>query len=376
MTNIAYIRGIDQKADIPAQVAPEAVYDPRQMSKGEFKLALLQDQLRILGQYYGNTEQLQAANQLRDYLAAGFHNLPTAMVGSSIPAVNKAVKAAKKLNQPAGKILIRENKTAGLTDGALAGLTGQAKIGDVLIPYEDCDQFIEYAPDNPYDPYGSQSPANYLPGYAECKKTEQYIALLNQKLAPSSHHLLYEYTTGQGDPATVAAKRVLQRNAVSGIARISGLDRDSLRGWMRNGVMRNNMAGSLPPYQPEDTYYLLKTGVASGLGALPAAAITVKALAELIALIVGAITATVALVSSIRPADRQLLENMAANIGTPTFGPEKGDFFSGGGPGGGGPGSGSGSSGSGGSGGGLFTGDNSIIIPAAAAAAVLLLTSK
>jgi len=373
MTNIAYIRGIDQTNDIPKQVAPASAYDPRQMSKGEFRLALLQDQLRILGEYYGNNDQLQAASQLRDYLAAGFHNLPTAMVGSSLPAINKAIKAAKKMNDPAGKILIRENKAGGLTESAIAGLIGQASINDILIPYQDCDQFIEYGPDNPYDPYGSTSPVNYLPGYNECLKTEQYITLLNQRLTPSSHHLLYEYTTGQGDPATVAAKRVLHRNAVSGVARITGLDRDSLRGWLRNGVMRNNMAGDLPPYQPEDTYYLLKTGVASNLGVLPAAAITVKALAELIVLIVGAITATVALVSAIRPADRQLLENMASNIGTPTFGPEKGDFEGFGAPGSGGPGG----PGSGGPGSGLFDGDNSkILIPAAAAAAFLLLTRK
>jgi hypothetical protein len=375
MTNIAYIRGIDQKADIPATVAPAAVYDPRQMSKGEFKLALLQEQLRILGEYYGNTEQLQAANQLRDYLAAGFHNLPSGMVGSNIPAVNKAVKAAKKLNQPAGKILIRENKAGGLTEGALAGLTGQAKIGDVLIPYQDCDQFIEYAPDNPYDPYGSQSPANYLPGYAECRKTEQYIALLNQKLAPSSHHLLYEYTTGQGDPATVAAKRVLQRNAVSGIARISGIDRDSLRGWLRNGVMRNNMAFDLQPYQPEDTYNILRTNLSASIGE----PITIGViLLKILEAIVASIPVIISMLASTPPRERQLLENMAANIGTATFGPEKGDFFSGGGPGGGGPGGGGPGTGSGGSGsgGGLFTGDNSIIIPAAAAAAVLLLTSK
>ena len=377
MTNIAYIRGIDQANDIPKQVAPAAVYDPRQMSKGEFKLALLQDQLRILGEYYGNNDQLQAASKLRDYLAAGFHNLPTAMVGSSLPAINKAIKAAKKMNAPAGTILIRENKAGGLTESALAGLIGQASIGDVLIPYQDCDQFIEFGPDNPYDPYGSTSPVNYLPGYNECKKTEQYITLLNQRLTPSSHHLLYEYTTGQGDPATVAAKRVLQRVAVSGIAQISGLDREALRGWLRNGIMRSNMSQDLPPFQPEETYNLILQNANSidSLGAAPVLPIileTIKLLTKLFSAIAAAAT-TAALLRALIPTDRQRLENIATGIGNPTFGPEKGDFEGFGAPGSGGPGG----PGSGGPGSGLFDGDNSkILIPAAAAAAFLLLTRK
>lgn len=334
-------------------VTPAPVLDFTQMTAGEFRLALLADQLRLVGSYYDDAAQLAEADRIKDLLARGFHNATGA--GSPVQAINRAIRRAQRLNRPAARVFIRENRAAGLPEAAISGIFGQAGIGEVLIPYSSCEEYIEYPLFNPYDEYSGPdySQPRYLPGYDECRKTQEYVTLLNDKLTPSSHHLLYEYT-GAGEPGSVAAKRVLHRNAVSSLARIAGLDRENLRGWIRNGVIRNNVLNGTAPIQPEDTYKILKEGSQAGVGEL---VVTLTAFAKIIGAIIGAVTATVGLVNALKNPDKLILQNTAQGIGTPTFGPEKDDFFTAQQPG---------------TPGGLA--NNKILLPAAAAAAVLLLS--
>jgi hypothetical protein len=327
MTNIAYLRGIERgnpPADFSRTIVPGAALDPLQMTKGEMKLALLADQLRLVGSYYDNAGQKRAAEIITDLLAQGFHN--AAPITTGVPGVDAAIRKAQRQKRPAsGAAFIRKNRAAGLPEAAIAGIQGQATIGEVLIPFQSCDEYIEYPSFNPYDPYAGvdTSRPTYLPGYNECRQTQEYIGLLNTKLAPSSHHLLYEYV-GAGEPGAVSAKRVLHRNAVSNLAKVTKLDLELFRGWLRNGVIRNNTINGLDPLQPEDTYAILKQSSQASVGEL---IVTLTAIGKLLAILIGAISATAALIGALKNPDKMLLQNSAQGIGTPTFGPEKDDFF-------------------------------------------------
>jgi hypothetical protein len=103
--------------------------------------------------------------------------------------------------------------------------------------------------------------------------------------------------------------------------------------WIRNGVIRNNIAQGAGAIQPEDTIATLKSGAIAGIGE----PLTAAALYAIIKAIAAAISAAYSLVLLLKQKDPQTaaLWNQLQGIGTGVFGPEQNDWYTGAGGGGG-----------------------------------------
>ncbi|MBX2927018.1 MAG: hypothetical protein KF852_04220 [Saprospiraceae bacterium] len=350
MTEIAYIRGIGNvpPPEFSRTATPAPAYDPQQMTAGEFRAALLADQLNILGSYYDIPAEKAASKRILDALAIGLHNT-AGNIDTGNATINRAMRKYKNLSRPAAKFLARKSIVTRLPDALLAGLAGQASIGEIQFP--DCAQYLPE-----YDPYDNQTLVRYgdADAYQKCQRQVEYIGYYNRNLTKASHHILYEFTAGTGNPGSVATKRVLHRNAVSKFAELGWIDRENMRAWVRNSILRNNVDYQIDPLQPEATYQALRDASQQGIGAGGAFLIL---LPKLLSAFAGAVSATMALVAALKSNDRLLLQNATQGIGTATWGPEQEDF----------QGAGTGTPGQ------TPAFNNELIIPLAAGAAALLL---
>jgi len=298
MTKVTYLHGIpaNEYKDRGKQVGPQAFLNYGKMTVGETRLALAAEQAKILAAYYPEDQQFAiGAQELDNLLYRGLHN--GIYLGLSAPAfVRRAVGQARGKTQPEG-------------GGILEGRSG---VGSTpLIPYDDCARFMQ-------DTSLSFHERTRL--ISDCLGKNREIEILNTHLEKSAHHLLYEYAKTTNIPATVATKRVLHRNAVSKVGQLFEFDRENLRLWLRNGIMRNNALNGAPPFQPEITIDALKPG--AGIGE----PITIAAVTAIITAIIGAIGATVSLLQAMKAARAQEIRTVAQGIGTQTFSAEQEDW--------------------------------------------------
>ncbi len=305
MTEVTYLHGKPNLYGVPANEykdrgkrvsAQQPFMDYGKMTVGETRLALAAEQAKILAAYYPEQKEFAiGAQELENLLYRGLHNQGI-YLGLNMPDfVRRAVGQALGKTKPEGG----------------GELQRRANIGAPLIPYEDCNKILQ-------DPTVSfhERPQALL----KCMDKNREIDILNTHLEKSAHHLLYEYAKTTGIPSTVAAKRVLHRNAVSKIGQLFEFDRGNLTLWLRNGVMRGNVISGAPPFQPEKTIDALKPG--AGLGE----PITIAAVTAIITAIIGAIGATVSLLKAMQAARAQEIKTVAQGIGTQTFSPEQEDW--------------------------------------------------
>jgi hypothetical protein len=314
MTQIAYIHGLsgDQPGKAFKKVPAQRGIDYKRMSEGELRLSLIAEQLNILGKYYNKPQYIEAQNRIIDTLYKGLHvNTPFigASAGAAMAMVSREIKKARKMTQPAGKILYRN-----LSKG----------INDPLIPLEDCDSIWN-------DPKWEGMPVwekakKAAPLMKECAAQNEEAKIINTKLESSSHHLLYEYLIPSGAPAVVAAKSVSHRNAVSTLASVTSLSRDNLRLWIRNGIMRKNAEAGADPFQPEKTIEILANEIPDKENI---SGPFILALPKIILAIGSAIAATATLISALDASKRNQIYATASGIGTSTFGPEESDWVAG-----------------------------------------------
>lgn len=309
MTKVSYIHGIGNTSQhIPKKLARKRIIDFGEMTEGELRLSLMSEQLNILAEYYGDDE-LNALEQR-----------VTAAIGSGIHGPHDI----RLISGKRGQFIAREiSKARRLTKAAIRNNTIQRNFSNGingLVPLEDCDDLREWIDDR----YGLNSGA-----WAEtqestaCRERNESLRLLNNYLEGSAHHLLYEYlgTTSAPTPAT---KKVLHRNAISKLAELTGVSRENLRLWLRNGVMRKNVEHGAAPLQPELVISTLKASKGqSSVGAVQFLSI----LPALISAIAGAVLGTISLVQNMKAQKRQQLITTAQGIGTETFGPELGDWL-------------------------------------------------
>lgn len=150
--------------------------------------------------------------------------------------------------------------------------------------------------------------------------------MLNEHLEGSAHHLLYEY---QENPnlatPTVAAKKVLHEGAVGALANITGISRQNIRLWLRNGVLRENAKRGIGALQPEQTIPALAEAERQGISGLP-----VPVILAIIAAISSAIAGTLQLIAGLKAAEQERLRFAAQTIGQKNFGPLASDWQMGG----------------------------------------------
>jgi hypothetical protein len=342
MTKVTYIHGINESKATPKKKAEQRYIDYSAMTDGELRLVLMAEQLEIVAEYYGSDEHKALQTYLETAIQSGIHG---STVGAMIPGRN-------------GQALAREIARARTMRRPAAGrlTTRRQGVNGGIITLQNCEELKDFQEDRFGLGWGTYVDT---PESRACEEQNKNLTFLNEHLEGSAHHLLYEYVATQTN-STVNTKRVLHRNAVSTLAELTEVDRDNLRLWMRNGVLRNNIKFGAAPIQPEDVIDTLSTsGGSAGIGT-PFLAM----LPALLSAFAAAVGTAAALIAAMKQEKRQRMLLSAQGIGTPTFGPEQIDWYNGGTPANpGGPGL-PGSS--------FLDGDNTPLILAGAAAFLLL----
>ena len=314
MTQISYIHGIGKTdpgeyRDRAKLVPPQNYMNFTALTDGELRLTLLADQANILSAMYPENKVLKRSkNILVDALYKGVHNnpLPSGIYTGELATVVSAVRQAREDVRPAiGQIFGRRNLGKG--------------IGDPLIPYEDCQQYQE----NEYGQlYGT---GNYD---TSCLKANAIKKILNDGLEKSSHHILYEFVKNPNtQPQLVAIKYQNHRATKETVSKITKLNVENMRLWLRNGVIRHNALKGAGPLQPENTIDVFRAvsleeqGKVSGIGVIPVAVLIIQAIAA-------AVGACAALVAAFKQKDQQTaaLWDQMNGIGTGAFGPQLQDW--------------------------------------------------
>jgi hypothetical protein len=331
MTRVTYIHGIpqDEWFQRSRQVESQPYFNYGQMTDGELKLSLILEQLKILNRFYPEQQQYQTDIEvLQNILHRGLHE-STPFLSKGSKELRDAVKSSLRKVRPAAGVFTGSNRKRGLSG---------------LIPTEDCTQYMREVI-NPYAQYDEITYEDTAESIL-CQERNAEIRLMNQQLEPSSHHLLYEYLQNpNAEPAVVATKFTLHRNAVSKIAELHEFDRENMSLWLRNGVMRNNANRGISPFPPEETIQIMRTEIpekransivrrtrgssaGDGLRGRPKlGGPFLVALPAILQALGAAVAATAVLVSSLKAAKRNEIRNVAQGIGTSTFGPEEMDWY-------------------------------------------------
>ncbi|MFM9952396.1 MAG: hypothetical protein ACKV1O_30985 [Saprospiraceae bacterium] len=311
MTKVAYIHGTPFQDSIPsdewgqrAALVPRAQYIAYdEMTEGGLKLALLREQLEILSNFYQDNVQYKTAldrvsQALEGNRVSGFYSGGTTPM---LDAVNKTITKALQKTQPA--------------------------VG--LVPLENCNRSnSEFAADPRYKDIKSCLFCKPIrERYQDrCENLNYYPTVLNEHLEGSAHHMLYKFVKYPNlEPNVVSTKSVLHATAIDELSKLSGLNRDNMASWYRNGVMRGNTKVGLNPMQPEQTIQNFKDSIQAGVGE----PLTIAALTLLISAIASAVGGTIALIQKLRASDQVSFENTVRGAGNPSWGPDKGDFQNG-----------------------------------------------
>ena len=302
MTKVSYIHGIGKIRK--GKVAKPNMIDFTKLSEGELRLTLLAEQYSILNTFYPEEQSFKEGKQLLvDTLFTGLHrNFNANSIGSLYRSQTRLIKEIQKAryqSHPAGKTIQGRKLSAG--------------IGDPLIPLEDCILDVVDTPQGPV--------VIRVPG---CDDSDNYWKrLLNEHLEKSSHHLLYQFEQNPNAvPPIVAAKKLNHELAIAKLHEVSRLSVSNIKMWLRNGIMRNNAANGIEPFQPEASINILREGVPlkqqDGVGE-----ITIGLVIALITAITGAIAATGDFIKSMKQTDQQRFKSTLADMGLTSFWPSR-----------------------------------------------------
>lgn len=319
MTQISYIHGIpaNERKDRAKEISKPLFIDYSVLTTGEMKAALLYEQLGIFKNYYPEAAQeyQSAQDKIINSLHTGLSGVDTATgYGELMRMVNRVLAKAKNSTKPAA--------------GKYPGI-GEVPVFTPL-QGQNCEPILEELRRVRRRVFAGQAKKEVEARLEACRQQERLVQILNTNLEKSGHHILYAYAPGNvaGSYAAVATKRVLHNNAIGGFHNISKLDRELLRDWIRNGIIRYNALGGLSPLQPEQTVEDFKNAVIDnkqeGVGIDP---VTVSLI---IGLVATALAATVDLIKALNQQERNQLLANTQGIATPEFGPEESDFLGGG----------------------------------------------
>lgn len=261
MTQISEIHGPIPTNELPDRgrmVRGTAPYIPyTSLTKGEMKLALLQEQASIYAAAFPENKQYrQAANMLDKALRAGVSN-GVSFVGALHDPL---------LQQVALEITRAAKQTAPAARGGLLGraslATGIQGIGEFKFDFDhDCVQFAtkatnkKYGFNNDWKKYehalnDSEHRRYYREQKEVCKIKIEIEKAVNSRITDASHHVLY-YGLNEAYPgikgSTVETKHLFHVGGIGGLANATETDASLMSTWSETSILRRNADGGVGP---------------------------------------------------------------------------------------------------------------------------------
>ena len=304
-------------SNYPAKIAPKRYINYLSMTSGEMYAALLSEQLRLLGDWYGDNKLKEESTIINNQLLKGIHGSSdyTQISGLSTNIANRILRA-KQIVQPATTLNdLKNRKNIGLGIGQ--------------IQQEDCYLlWRRYEEENGLRQRHKESRLRKMrdasPLFRNCVKANEYIRIFNQHLEGSSHQLLYAFNPRPNEaPGLVSAKTVLQRNATSTLARLSGIEEQNIKMWLANGIMRKNAERGLSPLNPIQTYDIVEE---YGNPSVEGVATIIAAATAIYKAVAAAVRAIVKIIKDMNKEDKVVFESTAQGVGSNAFGPQPEDW--------------------------------------------------
>ncbi|MEZ4925568.1 MAG: hypothetical protein R3A50_04780 [Saprospiraceae bacterium] len=268
MTEIRTIHGIPGSGLLGRgrQAKTQAAYIPYlSMTAGEMRLAILQEQSKILAAAYPDQPEFKQAetmlsNALHAGVSTGFH-ISGSIQNGYLKAIAREVQKAVRQQKPASKI-------------GIIGRSSLAKgihIGEVIPVTDRLQKCLKDAGANP---------AKVMNCYSAAKIEE----ILNNGIEKSGHHVLYKnLKTSDNLPTDVRTKRLFHLSGIEGLAVAGDLDKSLMNDWVELAILRANTAGGVGAIGSREASLIL--GKRVGIG--EPISVTVLAIATLIGAALG-----------------------------------------------------------------------------------------
>lgn len=343
MTQIKYLHGAgpailghakptpaERIADAPKIGTPKSFIDYSNLTEGQLTLRLLDEQIKILSNYYGDPiGNYQKARNIIYLNSKNLHSISgiSGPVDTQFYNLLHYIEYAKERSKPAG--------------------IASARIGDFASDREslikDCNytksEYSKWQAGGKINPLTKQRTPEYSPKKKDgsswdlndlnkaklaCDDQVFFLDLFNQHLEGSAPHVLYEFIPDSELntlPGTANFKANNHRLANSSMARYSQLDRLNLVLWERNGIMRTAASKGLKNISPEAFIAEWKKGKNNVTGAH--IGIAFAALLPIIAAAVGVASKLLTLIQQQKAA----FASEVKGYGSPQFGPGELDFL-------------------------------------------------
>lgn len=357
MTKVSVVHGLssgtnNRTDDKPRKLAPWKPIAWGKLTEGEYRMALVAQQIEIVKDWYGDPSgKLEASIEaINNTLYAGVHRIGAVNVASNVlPDVVKLIRTAKTLIQPAGQVYssFRDPRKEGLIPDYIGIMSDDEfkKFSEDLIASGECAEEFNYSKEALNHPglfFGNLANAKTLEiakrtdlGKAhkiklirECRNQAEIYKVFNKQLVPGSSYVLYNFNQNTSvAPARVETKTILHKASRDVLGpRISGLSKTNMDLFLRNGIMHSSADqtnGELDPTPPEELIKILIAGNQEGIGFEPLSTAAIVTLA--IKFLVAAATAMGALAALLPPKDQVAL-NTIQGFGTDALTPDVSDW--------------------------------------------------
>lgn len=258
MTEIRTIQGIPQAemADRGKYVSSNAPFIPYlQMTQGEFRLALLQDQAQVLAAIYPEVPGFKkAATMYENALNAGISrgvSFVGAIHGASEQQAAQNILSASKMIRPAAKQFIgRHSLIAGVRIGEEPTYTGN--FDHDCVQYATKEANARFKRDRSWS-WWKNSPVGFGPSNterafwqakkAECETKVAIETILNDNMVGTSHHLVYKNLGDSFRPilgTQVLTKKILHYAGIGGLSNVAGININLMDAWAEAAIIRKN----------------------------------------------------------------------------------------------------------------------------------------
>jgi hypothetical protein len=258
-------------ADAPMNTAPRPNIDINGITGGQLTLELLDDQLNILIQHYGDPDGiLQKARNMIFYSKKNhFHynnTLPTGYIDPRLYDLIRQINDASKNTRINGKwydttIEELEYKRPTKYPRNCSDILANDKY------YKDAQSGLQNIVKNGRD---DRNEYDQLKKYVfaarkdveECELSYEFSDLLAKQIDKSAHHMLYEFVEHPNElPSTVGTKAVLHKTAISSLSDLAYIDRNNVRIMAENGIMRTNSGAKAKEITPQYTLDVLRESI-------------------------------------------------------------------------------------------------------------------
>ena len=364
-TRVSYVHGpayvpADEVRQRASEVSSTGGYIPyTSLTVGETALMIERQRWQILADFYQSPELVQGLRMIDAALGGGVSNGVNFVgaVPNELQSLAAFITRASRMTRP----------TVGTTFGR--DLRRGVAIGQPIIPVRDCDQEATIETNEKFgrswtvtkyrtdDTIGNISPelAFWRNARAKCRTRLDIEKILNDGMEKSGHHTAYGYLPNSNAFPTLAVQKINnQQIAHEELARVGAFPVELVRQWLNVGIMRNNAAvAKIKPLQEIETNAYLtnlpEAGVVEWIQAMQKNRAGAGNTAQLVAIlrkykgtpsvgepltatviaILGAITALTGAVAQFLIALRgKRFDAMAAakGFGSPSFGPQSGDW--------------------------------------------------